>query len=413
VTGLQPYRVGAGARSFLYDLLEGRPLGSRFGLSINWVIGALIVISVGATVLESVPRLQIQYGDLFKDIEIFSLAAFSVEYILRVWIAPEHLPHRHLQAAAARGAYIVSPQGIVDFLAVAPLWIALAGFSDLRILVILRILRVLKFARYSSGMRSLLEVLSSERRALGACLIILLCATLVSATAMHVIEGQVQPDKFGTIPDAMWWALVTLSTIGYGDAVPSTALGRMVASGTIVAGLIMIALPVGIVATAFSEAIHRRDFIVTWSMVARVPLFSNLTAGNIAHITQLLRAQQVDRGEVIVRRGEPAHSMYFVTEGEVEIEPGRGRNKRAIRLGAGHFFGERAILKEETRSSAVRSITRTKLLVLDAADFKALIAQEPAIAQHVEKVAHERRRLNIELEDGNRASEELATGDVG
>jgi voltage-gated potassium channel len=407
------HRALARTRSSFYDLLEGRPLSSRFGVIANRAIGSLVVISVGATVLESVPWLRAQYGDLFKGVEILSLAAFSIEYILRLWIAPEHMPYRHLRAVAARGAYIVSPQGVVDFLAVGPLWVAVAGFSDLRILIILRILRVLKFARYSSGMRSLLEVLSSERRALGGCLIILLCATLVSATAMHVVEGSVQPDKFGTIPDAMWWAIVTLSTIGYGDVIPLTALGRVVASGTIVAGLIMIALPVGIVATAFSEAIHRRDFIVTWSMVARVPLFSHLTAGNIAHITQLLRARQVDRGEIIVRRGEPAHSMYFVTEGEVEIEPGPGRKKGAIRLGAGHFFGERAILKEETRSSTLRSVTRTKLLVLDAADFKALIAQEAAIAQHVHKVAHERRRLNVELEDGDLASEELAGSDIG
>jgi voltage-gated potassium channel len=407
------YRAVARTRSFFYDLLEARSQSARLGVSINRAIGSLIVISVGATILDSVPRLRAQYGDLFTGVEILSLAAFSIEYILRVWIAPEHTPYSRSRAAAARAAYIVSPQGIIDFLAVAPLWIALAGFHDLRIFVILRILRVFKFARYSSGMRSLLEVLASERRALGGCLVILLCATLVSATAMHLVEGEVQPDKFGTIPDAMWWAIVTLSTIGYGDVVPSTALGRVVASGTIVAGLIMIALPVGIVATAFSEVIHRRDFIVTWSMVARVPLFAHLTAGDIAHITRLLRARQVERGEIIVRRGEPAHSMYFVTEGEVEIEAGPDQKRHQIRLGAGHFFGERAILKERTRSSTVRSIIRSKLLVLDAADFKALIAQEATIAQHVHKVAHERRRLNVEIEDGDIASEEVASGEVG
>ena len=403
------YRVLARTRSFFYDLLEG---SSRYGVSTNRVIGLLIVVSVGATILESVPRLRAEYEGLFRGIEIVSLAAFSIEYILRIWIAPEHIPYRHLRALAARRTYILSPQGIVDLLAVVPLWIALVGFDDLRILIIVRILRVLKLARYSSGMRSLLEVLSSERRALGGCLIILLCATLVSATTMHVVEGRVQPDKFGTIPDAMWWAIVTLSTIGYGDVVPSTALGRIVASGTIVAGLIMIALPVGIVATAFSEVIHRRDFIVTWSMVARVPLFAHLTAGNIAHITQLLRAQQVDRGEIIVRRGEPAHSMYFVTEGEVEIEWGPDQKARRTRLGAGHFFGERAILKEKRRSATIRSTTRAKLLVLDAADFKALIAQEAAIAQHVHKVAHERMALNVEAEDGDLTSEEVASGEV-
>ena len=137
---------------------------------------------------------------------------------------------------------------------------------------------------------------------------------------MHIVEGHIQPDKFGTIPDAMWWAIVTLATIGYGDVVPATGLGRLIASVTIVGGLIMIALPVGIVANAFSEVIHRRDFIVNWSMVARVPLFSHLTAGDIAHIMQLLQARQIDRGDIIFRRGEPAHRDVFHRRG-------RGRDR--------------------------------------------------------------------------------------
>src|SRR5438128_12167184 len=185
--------------------------------------------------------------------------------------------------------------------------------------------RFLKLARYSPAMRSLLDALYNERRALFGCFVILLGATLVAASIMHVIEGHVQPDKFGTIPDAMWWAIVTLGTIGYGDVVPVTALGRVVAGVTIFGGLIMIALPVGIIATAFAEEIHRRDFMVTWGMVARVPLFAELNAGEIADVMRLMRAQTVEPGDVIVRRGEIAHSMYFVAAGEVEIELKEGR----------------------------------------------------------------------------------------
>src|SRR5436305_1613779 len=145
-----------------------------------------------------------------------------------------------------------------------------------------------------------------ERRALFGCFIILLGATLISATAMHLVEQHAQPDKFGTIPDAMWWAIVTLGTIGYGDVVPATTLGRLVAGVTIFGGLIMIALPVGIIATAFADEIHRRDFMVTWGMVARVPLFAELNAGEIADIMRLMRAQTVEPGDLIVRRGEVA-----------------------------------------------------------------------------------------------------------
>src|SRR6185295_9648747 len=135
----------------------------------------------------------------------------------------------------------------------------------------------------------------------------------------YLAERHVQPDKLGTIPDAMWWAVVTLGTIGYGDVVPMTPLGKLIATMTIFCGFVMVALPVGIIATAFSEMIHRRDFVVTWGMVAKVPLFSELAAGDIADIMRLLRAQTVEPGGIIARRGDPAHSMYFIAAGEVEI----------------------------------------------------------------------------------------------
>jgi voltage-gated potassium channel len=391
----------ANIRQYFYEALEAASHRTLGGLAINRFLGALIFASLASTVFETVPHLRARFGYAFDAVEMLSLAVFSIEYCLRVWVAPEHVPYRHLSPYAARRAFVLSPQGIVDFVAIVPFWIALAGLGNLRILIVLRILRVLKFTRYSSGMRALLDVLWSERRALTGCLVILTCATLVSASAMHLVEGTIQPEKFGTIPDAMWWSIVTLSTIGYGDVVPVTGLGRGVAAVTIVAGLIMIALPVGIVATAFSEAIHRRDFIVTWSMVARVPLFSRLTAGDIAHIMQLLRAQQVEAGNIIVRRGEPAHSMYFIAEGEVEIRLGPNRKNRNVRLGSGHFFGERAILKKTDRSSTVISVSRVKLLVLEASDLTSLISREPTIAEHINKVAIGRgaRRPPIECGD--------------
>jgi voltage-gated potassium channel len=128
--------------------------------------------------------------------------------------------------------------------------------------------RFFKIARYSPAMRSLLEVLYTERRALFGCLVIAMGSSVVAASLMHLAEGKVQPDKLGTIPDALWWAIVTIGTIGYGDVVPVTALGKLIATGTIFAGLVMMALPVGIIATAFAEQIHRRDFIVTWGMIS-------------------------------------------------------------------------------------------------------------------------------------------------
>ncbi len=155
-------------------------------------------------------------------------------------------------------------------------------------------------------------------------------AALFSATAMHMAEGKVQPDKLGTIPDAMWWAIVTLGTIGYGDVVPVTAAGRLVATGTIMSSLIIMALPIGIIANAFAQQLHRRDFVVTWTMVSRVPLFAGLSASDVGDILKLLIARRVDAGEIIARRGAEADSMVFIVKGEVEITLGG----RKVRLAA-------------------------------------------------------------------------------
>jgi voltage-gated potassium channel len=203
----------------------------------------------------------------------------------------------------------------------------------------------------------------------------------------------------------MWWSIVTLGTIGYGDVVPITALGKVIASITIFMGLIMIALPVGIVATAFSERIHRRDFIITWGLVARVPLFAELNAAEISDIMGLLRALQVEAGAVITRRGEPARSMYLIAAGEVEID----LNNERARLGSGHFFGEVAVLRRTRRSATVTAVTNTSLLVLDAHDLHALMERDPRIADRIRKVAHS--RLGAQAGAGDILSEELTDAD--
>jgi voltage-gated potassium channel len=203
---------------------------------------------------------------------------------------------------------------------------------------------------------------------------------------MHLVERDAQPNKFGTIPDAMWWAIGTLSTIGFGDVVPTTPLGKLVASVTVVLGIVMVALPIGIIATAFANEVHRRQFVVTWSMVARVPVFAGLSAIEVAEVMELLRAQQVDAGEVIVRRGDPANSMYFVAAGEVEVQ----LESERIRLAAGHFFGEVAALRRARRSATATALVRTSLLVLDAHDLRAMMDRQPRIAERIREVARER-----------------------
>jgi voltage-gated potassium channel len=374
-------------RRHFYEILEQGAIGQRTGVVVNRFLMLLIVVNLAAVTLESVPAIGAEYRVWFGAIEAVSLVVFTIEYLLRIWIAPEHAPHAHLSDWRARLKFILSGEGIVDLLAVFPFWLGLFFSADLRFLTVFRFIRFLKLARHSAAMRSLLNAIYSERRALFGGIVILAGTMMISASIMYLAEKDVQPDKFGTIPDAMWWAIVTLGTVGYGDAVPVTLLGKFVAGITILFGLMMVALPVGIISTAFASEIHRRDFVVTWSMVARFPLFSGLTAAEIGDIIKLLRAQIFEPGDVIIRQGDSGHAMFFIAAGEVEIELPRKR----VRIGSGHFFGEMAVLKDAKRSATVTAATRANLLVLEAQDLRALMNREPRIAERIRGVIRERQ----------------------
>ena len=366
------------------------------------LILALVLINIAAVILATVPDLDRRFHGWFVAIEVVSLVVFTIEYGLRIYVAVEHEPYKHLKAWQARWHYIKSPEGIVDFVAILPFWFGYVAPDEARIVMVLRVLRFLKIARYSRSMQSLLDTVYKERRALGGCVIIFAGLTIVSATLMHAAEGQVQPDKFGTIPDAMWWAIVTLGTIGYGDAVPMTAAGKVIAGFTIVAAIVTIALPVGIIATAFADQIHRRDFIVTWGMVSRVPLFSGLTAGEIADVMRLLRAETRETGAIIARRGDAAHSMYFIARGSVEIELPDAR----------HVLEEgMAALRRVRRTATARALQHTSLLVLDAKDLHALMERQPMIAARLRETIRKRLGSDMIAEGGDLVAEEIEGDD--
>jgi voltage-gated potassium channel len=390
-------------RRRVYQVLEQGPVGDAMGVVIDRLLVLLILLNLVAVALESVPEYGARYALAFNLIEIVSLVVFTVEYGLRLWVAVEHGPHRHLNGARARLKYALSPAGIVDLAAVLPFWFAFVLPADLRFVLVFRIVRFFKIARYSPAMRSLLDVLYRERRALFGCVVITMGSALVAAALMHLAEGKVQPDRLGTIPDALWWAIVTVGTIGYGDVVPVTVLGKLIATGTIFIGVIMMALPVGIIATAFAEQIHRRDFIVTWGMIARVPLFAELDAAAISDIMGLLRAQVAEAGETIVRAGDPAHSMYFIAAGEVEV----ALKKEMLRLGVGQFFGEVAVLRRAHRSATATALTRTNLLVLSAQDLHALMQRDPRIAARIKDVVEKRVGRELVSPKGDIVTEEI------
>jgi voltage-gated potassium channel len=389
-------------RDRLYELLEHDQLPYSVGSRFVRLIVSIVIIDVLAMILASVPEFDARFGMLFTVIKVGAAVVFALEYAARLWSVVGHSP-RSGSPSRDRIEYALSSLGIIDLLAFLPASIALVA-GDHAILALLGVLPFFKLVRYSPAMRSLLAALHAERRTLVGCLVILAGAVLVFASLLYAIEHDVQPDKFGTIPQAMWWAIVTLGTVGYGDVVPVTPLGKLVSVFTIIGGLTMIALPVAIISRAFADEVRRRDFVVTWGMLARVPLFSHLSAVEIADIMRLLQARTIESGEILVRRGDAASSMYFITAGEVEIELPHQR----VRLSDGSFFGEIALLHRTKRSGTVTATRKTRLLALDAQDFHALIERMPALAAHVHKTAKERLADTAQALKGDIAAGEIA-----
>jgi voltage-gated potassium channel len=361
-------------RTFM--VLEGGAAGGALGTAVEFGLVALIVGNVVAFTLQSVPAIRHPYGAAFEAFEFISVAIFTLEYGVRLWCAPEDPLFGARNLVAGRVHYGMRPMMVIDFLAIAPAYLAVfVPMMDLRFLRLVRLLRLLKIARYSPALSTLAQVIVDERRALFGALLLLLCAMVFAAATMHAVEGPTMPQAFGTIPDAMWWAIQTLTTVGYGDVVPRSALGRMVAGITMIVGVGLLALPVGIVATGFVSTIHRRDFVVTFGMLARVPLFRGFGANVLGEIMNLLRAQTIAPGGLISARGERAAAMYFIVSGDVEIElPGR-----LLRFGAGDFFGELALLHETMRGATIIARTQARLLTLSADDFSSLMRKHPAL----------------------------------
>ncbi|MHA1565214.1 MAG: cyclic nucleotide-gated ion channel [Alphaproteobacteria bacterium] len=376
-----------GMKRRLYEVLEaGRP-DDRVSRVFDAIMVVLIVTNVAAAAAVTVASVEATYAKQLLWFEIVSVAIFTLEYSLRLWVSTEHLSLARMPPWRARLRFARSPFALIDLLAILPFFLGLLfPLIDLRALRIFRLLRLLKLARYSPALATLGRVVADERRALMAGLLIMVALLVVSATAMYQAERLAQPDLFGSIPQAMWWAMSTLTTVGYGDAVPITAVGRFIGGIVMVFGLGMFAMPVAIIASGFSSEIHRRDFVVTWGMVARVPLFTRLDALSVARITSLLSAKVVERGTVITRRGESPEAMYFIASGEVEVDT----KPEATRLGEGEFFGEIALIRGIKRMATVRAVTRCRLLMLGADDFAELMEQDGDLREAVTAVAERR-----------------------
>lgn len=240
------------SRAVTYELLNATPTSSGAARAIGATTVVLILISVIAGTLETVPALRHQYAPLFAVIELTALLLFSVEYGLRVWSAPED------PIQPGRWRFLRSPGSIIDLLAILPPAIGYLLGVNLSASIVLRLLRLLRLVRYFEPLGVLAKVIASEFRAFMSAMFVLAIVVLIAATGIYFFERQAQPEIFGSIPESMWWAIVTLTTLGYGDSVPITVPGRIFAALITILAVGSVALPAGMLASRFSDELRKR-----------------------------------------------------------------------------------------------------------------------------------------------------------
>ena len=371
----------------VYEILEGGNPNDPLKRLVEWPLILLILLNVAVVIAETVEPVDRRLHGEFLVFEYVSVAIFTVEYALRLWVATEHGLHGHRDPVRARLRFAATPFALIDLAAILPFYLAFfVPGLDLRMLRIFRLLRLLKLARYSPALATLGKVIYEERRALGGALLIMIGLLMLAATAMYYAERRIQPENFDSIPAAMWWALATLTTVGYGDIVPAGIAGKIIGGLVMIFGLAMFALPVGIVASSFASEIHRRDFLVTWGMVAQVSLFQHLDAVMISRVSNLLRARLVAAETVIYRKGDEADSMCFIASGEVEVEI----EPQPVRMRDGEFFGEIGLVRGGVRTATVRSVAPCRLLFLDVDDFNDLLDADTTLREAVTAAANAR-----------------------
>ncbi|MCP3461424.1 MULTISPECIES: cyclic nucleotide-gated ion channel [unclassified Bradyrhizobium] len=309
------------------------------------------------------------------------LAYFVFEWLVRL---------RHMARQQRLGVYLLSSSGLVDAIGALAVPVALVLGVEPKTAWLLSVLWVLKVVPGIPGLRQLRRVLVLESGPLLSVLVIFLMVVFLASVAEYFLERDVQPQTFGSVPSALWWAVVTLTTTGYGDVVPVTPLGRMVAALVMISGLGVFGLWTGILATGFAAETRRDNFLKTWETVSKVPFFAALGPSAIADVTHMLRTMDLPARTMIIRKGAQGDCMYFIASGEVEVDlPGK-----KVALGEGAFFGEMALLGNNVRGANVTTVTVSRLLVLDLVDFRVLMARHPDLAETIDAEAKRRALEN-------------------
>jgi len=243
-------------RKRVYEILEVGKKGDRVSKGFDIFIIVLIGLNIIALILESDKNIFSVSPHFYKYFEIVSVIIFSIEYVLRVWSCVENPKYTF---PTGRIKYVFTFMSLVDLFAVLPFYIPLLGIDlrFLRAIRMLRIARIAKFGRYSRSLQIINRVFKERKEQLICAVFFLIVLLTISSSLMYYAENSAQPESFESIPKSMWWAVATLTTVGYGDVYPITPLGKLMASFIAILGIGMFALPTGILGAGFMEEINK------------------------------------------------------------------------------------------------------------------------------------------------------------
>ena len=256
---------------------------------------------------------------------------------------------------------------------------------DLRILRLFRLFDIFSQSRFLLPTNTLIKTIVKQKNALLGSQIMVISILLIVSTFIYFLESAVQPEVFGSIPSTMWWGIATLTTVGYGDVVPMTDLGKVLASFTMLVGIGMFALPAAILASAYYEEIQKKNFLVSFEAIASVPLFQELPIGAVGKINEKLQVILLAEHETIFSKGDEADSMFIIEYGKVKVEI-----ENPVYLVAGDFFGEMGLLGNAPRNATITAADDTKLLELTKADLEELSEEHPGLFKELELSASSR-----------------------
>jgi voltage-gated potassium channel len=249
------YRV----RQRVFEILEKGAPGDRASRAFDVFIITMIATNVLAVILETVPALAIRFGAAFRVFEVASVAIFTVEYVLRLWSCT--VLERFRRPFRGRLRMALTPLALVDLMAILPFYLPMLLPLDLRFIRavrMIRLFRLFKVGRYSESLRICGLVLRQKKEQLAITLFVVIIMLVIASSLMYYVEQPAQPEAFSSIPAAMWWGIATLTTVGYGDVCPVTPVGKMLAAVIALLGVATFAMPAGIIASGFTEAIGRR-----------------------------------------------------------------------------------------------------------------------------------------------------------